>query len=290
MTAFGYEKDGFKFRKNNFNPQIEVMALSSRKINECVEYINLNNIQGIEINSTYGSYRANSLDLLDALVNSNIKVIELINDFEDISILNKFKNLEQLRITENKSSVINFENFPNLKYLSLYESKNFINIGKLIKLEILAIGAFNKNSKIDFTNLKSLRELFIVRGNIENLNFLENLNISKLSISYCSKLKDISMIETLTNSLTDLEFESCKNIENIEIIRKLNKIYWLLLLNIGEIKSLSFINGMKSLKKLSFVDTNILDGNLSFCEGLDFVGFNNRKHYSHKYENLAPLK
>ncbi|WP_090078575.1 leucine-rich repeat domain-containing protein [Halpernia frigidisoli] len=223
-VPFGYEKDGFKFRKNVFNPQIEVMALSSRKIDDCVAYIKHNNIQGIEINSTYGAYKVDTLDLLEKLPDCNIKVIELINDFKDISIINQFKALEQLVLSENKKSTIDFNNFPNLRSLSIHDNKNFINIGNLINLEKLGIGSLNNNSKIDFSYLKNLKDLFIVKGNIENLNFVNNLKLNNLSVNYCRKLKDISGIEIQIDSITDLEFESCKSIDNIEIIGNLINI------------------------------------------------------------------
>ncbi|MFI0492127.1 hypothetical protein [Flavobacterium sp.] len=290
MAAFAYTKDSFKFRKNHFNPNIEVMALASSRIDLCIDYIKKNKIQGIEINAQYGSYRFNNLDVLEQLVDCNIKVIELVSDFKDISILNKFNDLEQLRISENKASFIDFVNFPNLKSLGIDDTKNLINVDRAIKLESLGIGTLNKTSKIDFSKLLNLKDLFIVRGNIENLEFLNNLNIEKLSVNYCSKIKDTSTLATIKNSLVDLEFYNCKNIENFEIIGNLENLNWLKLSGLGEIKSLSFIKKLKNLKKLSFVDTNILDGDLSYCEGIEFVGFNNKKHYSHKYEDLAPLK
>ncbi len=290
MAAFGYTKDSFKFRKNHFNPNIEVMALASSRIDLCIDYIKKNNVQGIEINPQYGSYRFSNLDVLEQLVDCNIKVIELIEDFKDISIINKFNNLERLSISENKTSIIDFVNFPNLKSLGIDDTKNLINVDRAIKLESLGIGTLNKTSKIDFSKLLNLKDLLIIRGNIENLEILNNLNIEKLSVNYCGKLNDISSLTSLKKNLFELEFYNCKKIENIEIIGNLENLNCLKLSGLGEIKSLSFIKKLKNLKKLSFVDTNILDGDLSYCEGIEFVGFNNKKHYSHKYEDLAPLK
>jgi len=290
MAAFGYTKDTFKFRKNLFNPEIEVIALASSRIELCIDYIKKNKIQGIEINTQYGSYRFNNLDVLEQLVGCNIKVIELIEDFKDISLLNKFNDLEQLRISENKTSIIDFVHFPNLKLLEIDDTKNLINVDKAIKLENLGIGTLNKTSRIDFSKLLNLKNLFIVRGNIKNLEFLYDLSIEKLSINYCSKLSNISALTSIKKTLTELEFGNCKRIEDIELLGNLENLTWLRLSGLGEIKSLSFIKNLKKLKKLSFVDTNVLDGNLSYCEGLEFVGFNDKKHYSHKYENLAPLK
>lgn len=282
MGAFDYTKDGFKFRKNLFNPNIEVIALTSSRIDVCIDYIKKNNIQGIEINAQYGSYRFNNLDILEQLVDCNIKVIELVTDYKDISVLNKFKNLEQLQISINKTSIINFENFPNLKYLSLDDTKNFINLDKAILLESLAIGTLNKSSKIDFSKLVNLKDLYIVKGNIENLDFLKNLNIEKLSISFCNKLRNISSLVTLKNTLTEILIQNCKGIESIDVLGELENLYWLKMIDLGEIPSLSFIKKLKKLKNIAFANTNILDGNLSYCEGLELVGFVDKKHYSHK--------
>lgn len=30
----------------------------------------------------------------------------------------------------------------------------------------------------------------------------------------------------------------------------------------------------------------IVDGNLEFCVGIDFVGFNNKRYYSYKFKEL----
>ncbi len=52
----------------------------------------------------------------------------------------------------------------------------------------------------------------------------------------------------------------CKNIKKM------------LILDCGSIQSLEFINKMTSLEFLSFGQTNILDGNLSYCKRLNYVG------------------
>ncbi|EEK95319.1 hypothetical protein bcere0012_16390 [Bacillus cereus BDRD-ST24] len=36
------------------------------------------------------------------------------------------------------------------------------------------------------------------------------------------------------------------------------------------------------------MDSTIVDGNLESCVGIDFVGFNNKRHYSHKFKELNP--
>ena len=54
-----------------------------------------------------------------------------------------------------------------------------------------------------------------------------------------------------------------------------------------EIPSIRFIGNMKSLKKFTFVNTNVLDGDLSACTSLEYVGFLDKKHYSHKRKDFV---
>jgi hypothetical protein len=97
------------------------------------------------------------------------------------------------------------------------------------------------------------------------------------------KLKEAGFNEIFFEKpLTEILFDNCKAIEEIEILGELENLYWLKMIDLGEIKSLSFIKKIKSLRKISFVDTNILDGDLSYCKGLEYVGFLDKKHYSHK--------
>jgi protein phosphatase 1 regulatory subunit 7 len=47
---------------------------------------------------------------------------------------------------------------------------------------------------------------------------------------------------------------------------------------------------MPKLKQFMFVDTNIVDGDLSPCIGLEYSGFFDKKHYSHKFKELNDKK
>jgi protein phosphatase 1 regulatory subunit 7 len=66
----------------------------------------------------------------------------------------------------------------------------------------------------------------------------------------------------------------------------LKKLKILKLINCGDIPDLKFIKLMPELKAISFVDSNIVDGDLSHCIGLEFVGFLKKKSYSHVPEDF----
>ncbi len=289
MAAFGYKRDDFDFRENLFNPNIEIIALNSTNFKKSIEYIKENNIKGIELNPYYGCYKKDDLNVLSELFNQEIKVINLVGDFKDIEILNNFKKLEQLSISENKKSIIDFNNFSDLRELNFDWSSNFKNLDSLKKLEVLNMRNFIYNADLSFFKLSGLKELGIGSSKIENIDFIEGLKLEKLSLSYCSRLNDILGLRNIKDTITYLEIENCKKINNYNIISELHLLNWLKLSNQGKIESLSFIENLKFLENLSFVDTIIIDGNLSYCENLKYVGFENKKHYTHKYENLAPM-
>ncbi|MFI8708990.1 hypothetical protein ACIGHG_18340 [Bacillus sp. NPDC077411] len=97
------------------------------------------------------------------------------------------------------------------------------------------------------------------------------------------------MIEDLkyvSGKLVNLQIEKCKNIEHFCDIQYLESLEVLRLLDCGDIPTICFIQKLKNLKCFSFVGSNVVDGNLDFCEGIDVVSFIDKKHYSHKINTL----
>jgi hypothetical protein len=75
-------------------------------------------------------------------------------------------------------------------------------------------------------------------------------------------------------------------LQDYGVLGEISSLKKIMLTNSGEIKSLSFINKLPNLKFISFVNTNVKDGDLSYCEGIEYVGFNNKKHYNYKSEDF----
>ena len=77
--------------------------------------------------------------------------------------------------------------------------------------------------------------------------------------------------------------------KNHDYLCYLTDLETLILSGCGNIQNLQFIKELPKLKHFSFVDSTIVDGNLEPCVGIDFVGFNNKRHYSHKFNELTPI-
>ena len=105
-----------------------------------------------------------------------------------------------------------------------------------------------------------------------------------------TRLTSLKGIETLAN-LEELEIHTCRGIGSIEEVGSLSHLQKLHLDNDGDIESLKPLEKLNSLVSLSFYEsTNILDGDLSpllhHQKSLSRVSFQNRRHYSHRREEL----
>ena len=126
----------------------------------------------------------------------------------------------------------------------------------------------------------SLRQAII--NSLEGLNKLKSLNW--LQVAHVRNIETLEGLES--SSLKCLEIDTCKKITDFEKIARLHNLEKLILSNCGKIPTLKFISKMKNLKFLSFVNSEIIDGELSYCLELDYVGFNNKRHYTHTFEQF----
>jgi protein phosphatase 1 regulatory subunit 7 len=136
-----------------------------------------------------------------------------------------------------------------------------------------------------------LTSLNIYRSSVDSLKGLGNLKRLEHVFFYnFPNLHHLDELEKISDSLTVLVFVGCKRIENFEYLAYLKKLKVLKFDNCGNIPNIKFIEQMPYLKAFAFVDAIIVDGDLSPCIGLEYVGFFNKKHYSHKFEDFPNNK
>ena len=125
------------------------------------------------------------------------------------------------------------------------------------------------------------------KGSIEDLSCLKNFN--KLKNVELFLLKNLTSINDLHNciNLNYLEIESCRNIKDLEqTLVLLDNLEYLTLVGFT-LNTISWVKKMKSLKSLSILDSNIKDGDLSPALNLEYAAFDNKRHYSHKYDGIT---
>lgn len=78
-----------------------------------------------------------------------------------------------------------------------------------------------------------------------------------------------------------MDFRACKKIKNYGVVSQIKGLKILRFNDCGSIPNIRFLKEMPNLEDFRFVDTNVLDGDLTPCFGLKSVGFFKKKHYSH---------
>ena len=87
----------------------------------------------------------------------------------------------------------------------------------------MRIDYFKENDLSNFSIFPKLEKLDLVMGSITSLKGIENFpNLKDVMIYRCTKLTDISELEHLV--LTNIEIESCKKIDNLEILFNVNSL------------------------------------------------------------------
>lgn len=277
--------DGFKL----FDKGINSLALivESYRIEECMSFFKERDIKEIVINRVHG-YHLDNVDFLE-----NFPEIEFISISEGISNMEGIYNLKKLKklMLGGERSKIDFLNFPLLEQLIIDWSPCFLNLQSCLKLKDVSIFKYKPSSKNfkELSNIFWLEKISISQSNIESFEGLAVFNqLHELNISYCPKLVNLGSLEASVNSLSVLLMAKCKSVKNFDYVGKLKKLKVLAFNDCGSISTISFIKEIPDLESFSFVNTNIVDGDLSPCIGLKYVGFFDKKHYSHKYEQVNP--
>lgn len=267
------------------------LRVESSRIDDYVRYYESDKSFGISTSLTYG-YKLDDLDFLEGV--PDLTELYVQDPIADISGLVTLKALRWLLLAGNKNK-LDFSNFPHLEVLRAGWGTGLKNLDCCRKLRRLYFSKFNPKSKnlLSFSNLTSVEELELVQSTIESLEGVEKLiKLNALELYYMRNLEDFSSLLSLRKTLTKLRFGHCKKLEGIEKVAELGSLKALAITDCGEIPSIGFITRLKNLDFFSFVNTNVIDGDLTpllDCKSLTFAGFLNKRHYSHKSEEIKAL-
>ena len=205
--------------------------------------------------------------------------VEIYNE-EDII---KSADAENIYVSAWIDITVDLSIFKRLKYARL-NNKNRINLRSCTTLDELIIAKVDK-AKDDLTTLSNLKVLDITEGNIADLAFLEYMpKLRKIALSYLYKLKDVSALLYVKDTLEYLEIDSCKNIEwNGELVQLKNLRK---LLSGGfKFENIEWVKELSSLQHLSLVNSNVLNGDISPAVNIKYVGILNKRHYNYKFDD-----
>ena len=278
--------DGFKFQKGIDGSK--KLIIESSKLDACIKYVLDGNIKSITINSFQG-YHLPDINFLNKL-SGILEGLHLPETKFNNQVINTLHKLKFLGFADNKKDNIDLSNFPDLESLACDFSSRLKGLETCKNLIDLTLTGYKSKNK-DLTEIPlflNLREFFLFKTDINTLQGIEHFsNLRKLEIFSASKLESITSLQALSNSLEEIQIEQCKKIKDYEALGQVKSLKKIILSESGEIKSLAFVKELSQLEFISFWGTNVLDGNIKYCEGINYVGFDNKKHYTHKSEQFT---
>jgi hypothetical protein len=277
--------------KVRFDPNISnwgkwsVLWIDSSHIEACLDAYKDGDAIAIGLNPALG-FRETDLAFLRGFPNLKGLVIPYPEKL-NLKMIDVFSELEILVLGKNRKPV-NFSQFSELKELSIDWQKADTLPMNGSKLARLSLWGYSPNSK-DLCGVPTYPQLTYLRltqGTVENLKDIERFgSLIEAEFAYLKHLKSISAIGI--SEIKKLEIDTCRRIEDFESLSKCKNLEHLLYCNNASLKSLSIIKKFKNLTNFRFVNTNIIDGDMTPLFGLKSVGFLNKRHYSHTIEQIA---
>ena len=237
-------------------------------------------------------WKGNDISFLEQL--PHLRGVEIYGwDIKDITPLRFVEGLESLGLQCNFDRAPNFETFEGLRVCKLIWRPKANGIFECTGLNLLNVVNYPAEDLSAFVNLVNLRRLQITSKKLNSLEGIESIRALKiLDLAECYRLESLSGIRRCEH-LHTFEMHNCKRINEIGDLGKLEHLGSVVLTDCGTIESLKPLANCRLLERLIFSgDTRIDDGNLGCLlkiPTLREVWFANRRHYSHKREELADL-
>jgi protein phosphatase 1 regulatory subunit 7 len=272
--------EGFKAYKH-VDGKVSIIA-NSDHIKDCMRIYTDNHLDGVTVSQ---DYKLQNVDFLADY--PSIEHLSISDGVKDISAIHNLHNLKSLFMSGKKE--INFLDFPLLKDLNVEWSSLLSNMDKCKWLESLILRGYNPKTKdcLTLPDVVWVKRIALIQSTVCSLNGLEKFQkLKKLEFDYCGKLENLCCLESSNESLTYLLFDHCKSIKNHEYVTNLSHLYTLAYNDCGVIPSIKFIKEMAALKKFMFVGTNVADGDMTPCIGLEYAAFSNKRHFSHTMEQI----
>jgi hypothetical protein len=210
-----------------------------------------------------------------------------LSSVEPIHALHELRHLG-LNVISSRTK-LDFSAFPHLRECTFSWLPGTRSLFECTTLETLALRGYRGLDFAPFGDLRNLEWLDIYRAPFVDLKGVGGLK--KLRTLHLGDLRRLASLSDLERAI-ELEwlfFQSCRGIHAIDEVRHLSGLQNFDLDKCGDIASLTPLRDLPNLRRVSFVETNIVDGDLSFLvnkPGLQRISFGNRRHYSHRREEF----
>jgi hypothetical protein len=280
-----YLKDNFIFFKEPIADGSilgDRLLVESAKIDSTIKYINSKGIKSVTIDPEY--YELDDLAFLQ--YTPDVTGVYLLSDNIDVSWINNLKGLRVLTCDVIKQGNIDLKNFPYLEILGYSVNKKITGIGFCTRLSWLWIEGYKNDNLLELKSLVNLKYLNLHQSSIKNLEGIEDMrNLQKIRLDTMRNLESLKGLNKNLSRLEVVDIWAAKNLTNYDELSKLKNLKQLELGRTGECQSISFIKELSNLKKVA-LGFKVLDGNMSYLEGIEKVGFIDFPYYTHKMKDF----
>lgn len=209
---------------------------------------------------------------------------------KDVTPIHWLTALRSLEVSTYCNTKVNLHRFPQLERCVFYWRSGSESLFECAALRWLFLHRYSGSSTEPFAQLATLQELSIANSELREVEHLGALrNLTFLGLYNLKKLTSLKGLEEL-EQLEALEVSGCKAIGRIDELAALVHLRRIQLNDDGPIASLKPLRSAECLEEVLFYEsTNIVDGDLTPLTALprlQHVSFQNRRHYSHRRENL----
>lgn len=278
--------DGFQFTHYEWMPAERLLVVQSTRLDESVEYINAKQVKGVSIAPVSG-YDLTDIDFLK--ICPSVVAVELGARLSDMEGLYSLPNLAYFKAPfQHKIRLSRFGSLMDLH--TEWNAKVHREFGSQRNLSRLCLRKYKRTSIVDLSALKNLTSLQVIQSPLASLAGIAAFSkLKALEVNYCRNFADIDEISAVAGTLKTIEFDHCKQIANFTPLANLKSLQKLILSDCGSLPNLRFIREMPRLEFFSFVNTNVVDGDLSPCLNLRYVGFMDKKRYSHSSKEVRAM-
>lgn len=208
--------------------------------------------------------------------------------------LDGLSNLRGLHL-ETPGTGVDFSCFPELEvFVGDWHVANS-NVHRCRELRLVHAWQFKPKSMdiSDLAHTTRLEWLWLTQTGITSLDGLETLeDLRYCEIAHASRLESLDVFSTGGMQLRELAITKAKKIASYQPIAAIPFLRRLRISECAPMATLKWTEGMNHLDTLSFVETNVEDGDLSpllRLPRLQYVGTMDKKHYNYKCDAINQL-
>jgi hypothetical protein len=260
----------------------DTLLVDTSKIEVTLDYIKTHGSVRLELNDSWG-FKQDDLSFLDG-VEHLVKGLDVVKNKLNLEGIEKLRNLEYLRLTDELNQKVQFDKLKSLSYCVLNWNKVYSEVVFPPSITQLQLGAYKPQFGFNeeaLNQLKNITKITLIQSTAKDISLLDSCgSLTHVDLAYCRALTDVSALVKHAESLIKLDIHNCKKIADFTPFNKLIRLQSLNLCGCKSIPSLAFLQNMPAAKHCVFYDTVVEDGDLSYLKGIDQVAFNNKAHYS----------